>query len=153
MPFNLSDLVPDEGSSRPKKRVGAAPAAARARRPVAAPRGRSPAPARGIRRGFEGGQLPIQKRLPYKRGFTNIHRPRGDVVNIGDIEAHGRSGEVKLRAARRARLIRSLEFPEQCTGRRARVSRAMTISAHGLLGLGQVRIEARRWHGNGNRAD
>ena len=89
----LDDLRPNEGANKNESGSVAATVAATARRPAAAPRARSRAPAPGVRRGFEGGQLPIQKRMPYKRGFTNIFQTR-----VGSRESR-RSGGARARRA------------------------------------------------------
>ncbi len=141
MPFNLSDLVPDEGSRRPKKRVGRGPGSGTGKTAGRGTKGQKSRSGRGIRRGFEGGQLPIQKRLPYKRGFTNIHKTPWDVVNVGDIEAHGLTGEVTLTQLVERGLIRSLDFPIKILGT-GKLSGAMTISAHGFSTSAKERIEA-----------
>ena len=141
MPFNLSDLVPDEGSRRPKKRVGRGPGSGTGKTAGRGTKGQKSRSGRGIRRGFEGGQLPIQKRLPYKRGFTNIHKTPWDVVNIGDIEGHGLSGEVTLAQLVERGLIRGLEFPVKVLGT-GKLTGALQISAHSFSASAKERIEA-----------
>ena len=141
MPFNLSDLVPDEGSRRPKKRVGRGPGSGTGKTAGRGTKGQKSRSGRGIRRGFEGGQLPIQKRLPYKRGFTNIHKTLWDVVNIGEIEKHGLSGEITLSQLLERGLIRSLEFPIKVLGT-GKIRGALQISAHSFSASAKERIEA-----------
>ena len=141
MAFNLSDLVPDEGSRRPKKRVGRGPGSGTGKTAGRGTKGQKSRSGRGIRRGFEGGQLPIQKRLPYKRGFTNIHKTPWDVVNLGDIEAHGLSGDITPAQLVERGLIRSLEFPIKVLGT-GKLNGALQISAHGFSASAKDRIEA-----------
>jgi len=84
----LHDLVPDKGSKKRKQRVGRGISAGQGK---TAGRGTKGAGARGrhARKGayFEGGQLPLVRRLPFKRGFTNIFRIDYQEANIGDIAA------------------------------------------------------------------
>ncbi|HEX5503374.1 MAG TPA: 50S ribosomal protein L15, partial [Thermomicrobiales bacterium] len=66
------DLRPNPGARRPKRRVGRGTGSGQGK---TAGRGTKGQKAREqVRRGFEGGQIPIQKRMPYKRGFVNPFR-------------------------------------------------------------------------------
>jgi large subunit ribosomal protein L15 len=82
----LHDLQPDKGSKKRKQRVGRGISAGQGK---TAGRGTKGAGARGrhARKGayFEGGQLPLVRRLPFKRGFTNIFRIDYQEANVGDI--------------------------------------------------------------------
>ena len=73
--MKLHELSPAKGSTQAASGSAAVPAPASARPPAAARRGRSRAPASSMRPGFEGGQMPLVRRVP-KRGFTNIFRSR-----------------------------------------------------------------------------
>ena len=141
MPFNLSDLVPDEGSRRPKKRVGRGHGSGTGKTAGRGTKGQKSRSGRGIRRGFEGGQLPIQKRLPYKRGFTNIFKTPWEVVNIGDIEAHGLSGSVTIDQLVERGLLRGVDKPIKILGT-GKLSGALQISAHSFSASARERIEA-----------
>ena len=82
MPFNISDLVPDEGAKKKKKRVGRGTGSGHGKTSGRGTKGQKSRSGPGVRRGFEGGQLPIMKRMPYKRGFTNIFRTEWEVINL-----------------------------------------------------------------------
>lgn len=101
----LSTLRPAVGSRKPRKRVGRGPGSghgktsSRGHKGAKARSGGGPAP------GFEGGQMPLQRRLP-KRGFTNVFRIVYQIVNIDDLntfepqtvitrEVLWRSGKIK----------------------------------------------------------
>jgi large subunit ribosomal protein L15 len=80
----LSTLGPQKGSRKPTKRVGRGPGSGHGK---TASRGHKGLKARSggkPRRGFEGGQMPLQRRLP-KRGFTNIFRVDYQIVNVKDL--------------------------------------------------------------------
>ncbi|HET8632360.1 MAG TPA: 50S ribosomal protein L15 [Thermomicrobiales bacterium] len=78
------DLRPNPGARRPKRRVGRGTGSGTGK---TAGRGTKGQKAREtVRRGFEGGQLPIQKRMPYKRGFVNPFRVEYEIVNVGRLE-------------------------------------------------------------------
>src|SRR5215210_2842799 len=87
MPLRLDDLHGGEGSHRERKRVGRGHGSGKGKTAGRGTKGQKSRSGPGVRRGFEGGQLPIQQRMPYKRGFTNIYRTPWEVVNIGRLEA------------------------------------------------------------------
>lgn len=87
-PMKLGDLKPARGATKKKKRVGRGPATGSG---TTAGKGHKGAKARSghsYRPWFEGGQMPLQRRLP-KRGFTNIHAKPVWTVNVGQLEAVG----------------------------------------------------------------
>ncbi len=85
--MKLHDLKPDKGSKKRKTRVGRGISAGQGK---TAGRGTKGAGARGrhARKGayFEGGQLPLVRRLPFKRGFTNIFKIEYQICNVGDLD-------------------------------------------------------------------
>lgn len=83
--MKLSELKPKKGSTHPKKRVGRGPGSGHGKtstRGVKGQRARSGGPKK---EGFEGGQMPLQRRLP-KFGFTNVFSRKYAVVNVGDLD-------------------------------------------------------------------
>lgn len=78
------DLYPNPGAHHRKRRIGRGNSAGQG---TTAGKGTKGQKARrgGVRRGFEGGQIPIQKRMPYKRGFTNRFRVEYETVNLDRI--------------------------------------------------------------------
>jgi large subunit ribosomal protein L15 len=64
-----------------------------------------------MRPGFEGGQLPLIKRLPQKRGFVNIFRTEYSVVNLNSLARFESGSEVTPEKLASAGLIKSLDFP------------------------------------------
>jgi large subunit ribosomal protein L15 len=92
--INLSNLKPAKGAVRNRKRVGRGPGSGHG---VNAGRGNNGQKARSgyqHSRGFEGGQMPLVRRIP-KRGFTNIFKKQFNIVNLGDLEKCGLS-EIKI---------------------------------------------------------
>jgi large subunit ribosomal protein L15 len=70
----------------------------------------------GVRPGFEGGQLPLIKRLPRKRGFTNIFKTEYNVVNIGKLAVFPAGSEVTPEELLRAGLINTTDHPTKILG-------------------------------------
>ena len=129
MPFSLSDLVPDEGAKKGKKRVGRGTGSGHGKTSGRGTKGQKSRSGPGVRRGFEGGQLPIMKRMPYKRGFTNIFRAEWEVVNLRTLAELGVSGDVTPESLYERGILRGLEFPVKILGD-GEASPKLSISAH-----------------------
>jgi len=69
-----------------------------------------------VRLGFEGGQLPLIKRLPRKRGFTNIFKTEYNIVNVSKLDAFPPASEVNPPELLRAGLVNSLSRPTKILG-------------------------------------
>lgn len=96
----------------------------------------------GVRPSFEGGQLPLMKRLPTQRGFTNIFRVEYATVNVDELAARfDPDAEVTPQALRDARLVRGRETPVKVLGR-GEIDRALTVSAHRFSTEARRKIEA-----------
>jgi len=83
--MNLSDLKPPAGQTRPRKRVGRGMGSGHGKTSTRGSKGQHAGTGFGQKRGFEGGQMPLHRRLP-KRGFTNIFKEQYAIVNLGRIE-------------------------------------------------------------------
>ena len=83
--MNLSDLRPPAGQKRAKRRVGRGMGSGRGKTSGRGSKGQRSISGFSLMRGFEGGQMPLHRRLP-KRGFTNIFRKEYAVVNVGRLE-------------------------------------------------------------------
>lgn len=83
--LTLSNLSPQPGSRKSKKRVGRGPGSGRGKTSTRGHNGYKSRSGSGIKLGFEGGQMPLQRRLP-KRGFTNIFKKQYAIVNLKDLE-------------------------------------------------------------------
>ena len=70
----------------------------------------------GVRVGFEGGQLPLIKRLPRKRGFRNIFKTEYNAVNVGQLAVFGPGSEVTPEELLRAGLISTVDHPTKILG-------------------------------------
>ncbi len=82
--MRLHDLKPAEGSRKKRKRVGRGNASGRGGTSTRGHKGQNARSGGGTKAGFEGGQMPLQRRLP-KRGFTNIFRKEYAIVNLGQL--------------------------------------------------------------------
>jgi large subunit ribosomal protein L15 len=83
--MNLSDLKPPAGQKHAKRRVGRGMGSGRGKTAGRGSKGQRAISGFSLMRGFEGGQMPLHRRLP-KRGFTNIFRKEYAIVNVGRLE-------------------------------------------------------------------
>jgi large subunit ribosomal protein L15 len=83
--MNLSNLRPPAGQKQKKQRIGQGMGSGRGKYSGRGAKGAKSVSGYSIMRGFEGGQMPLHRRLP-KRGFTNIFRKEYAIVNIGRLE-------------------------------------------------------------------
>ena len=83
--MNLSDLRPPAGQNKGRKRIGRGMGSGHGKTSTRGSKGQHAGTGFGQKRGFEGGQMPLHRRLP-KRGFTNIFKKQYAIVNLGRLE-------------------------------------------------------------------
>ncbi len=91
--MKLHELKPDKGSRKKRKVVGRGAGSGHGKTSCRGHNGQNSRAGGGVRPGFEGGQMPLARRLP-KYGFTNIFRKEYDIVNLADLERISAEGEV-----------------------------------------------------------
>ncbi len=99
--MKLHELTPAAGSKKSVKRIGRGPASGQGKTAGKGHKGQLARAGRGMRPGFEGGQMPLQRRLP-KRGFNNIFAKEIVTVNVSDLEKKFNDGDVVDAAALKA---------------------------------------------------
>ena len=140
MPINLNDLKPNEGANQDRTRVGRGPGSGKGKTAGRGHKGQNARAGGGVRPGFEGGQLPIQKRMPYLRGFTNIYATPWEVVNLDTIAGLGLDGAVTPEALVAAGVVRGPEFPVKILGR-GELSGKLEIHAHAVSAAAKEQVE------------
>ena len=135
--MKLHDLSPAPGSKRSRKRVGRGPGSGLGKTAGRGHKGGQSRTGYRQRPGFEGGQMPLIRRVP-KRGFTNEFRVEYAVVNVGKLEGLGKTVNPELLAERglvHARLpVKILAAGE--------ISTAVSVSAHKFSAAARAKIEA-----------
>jgi large subunit ribosomal protein L15 len=135
--LKLHDLRPPEGSTRSPKRVGRGIGGKGGK---TAGRGTKGAKARSkVPIWYEGGQLPVQQRLPKKRGFTNPFRVSYQPINLDTIEASGLD-EITPDTLREAGLLHHKAFVKVLG--RGELTRAVTVHAHAVSASAEAAITA-----------
>lgn len=139
--MKLHDLKPDEGSRKRKTRVGRGKAAGGG---TYAGRGIKGQGARGRRKKkayFEGGQLPLVRRLPFKRGFTNIFRIEYQEVNLDMLNDRFNDGDlVTPETLVEKGLLRDADEPVVVLGR-GELNTKLTIKAHRISKSAAEQVE------------
>ncbi len=92
--MKLHDLRPPKGSNRKRRRVGRGIAAGQGKTAGRGTKGQLSRTGSGGKPYFEGGQLPLVRRLPHTRGFTNIFRKPFAIINLGRLEEAFEAGSV-----------------------------------------------------------
>lgn len=91
--MKLHEMKPVEGARKERNRVGRGMASGNGKTSGRGHKGQKARSGGGVRLGFEGGQLPLFRRLP-KRGFTNINRKEYAIVNVSDLERFDEGTEI-----------------------------------------------------------
>lgn len=110
------ELYPAPGSKHRRKRVGRGDGSGHGTYSGRGIKGQKARSGGGVRPYFEGGQLPLVKRLPQKRGFTNIFRIEYEVVNLKALKRFSPGSEITPEVLYRERLIRTLDKPVKILG-------------------------------------
>ena len=136
--MNLHHLKPAEGAKKDRKRVGRGRAGVRGK---TAGRGTKGTGARkNVPVGFEGGQMPLQRRVPKLKGFTNVNRIEYAVVNVQVLAKYYAEGEVTPEALYAHGLVRKGK-PVKILAR-GELEHALTVKAHAFSGAAKAKIEA-----------
>lgn len=105
--MKLEELRPAEGSTKTRKRVGRGHGSGTGKTSGKGQKGQNSRSGSGKGPGFEGGQNPIQRRLPKLPGFRNINRVEYQPVNVADLDAFEKGTEVGPELLRSSRLVRN----------------------------------------------
>jgi large subunit ribosomal protein L15 len=103
--MKLEALKPSDGAVGKTKRVGRGVGSGHGKTSCRGHKGQKARSGGGIRPGFEGGQMPLQRRLP-KRGFTNIFRKEYAIVNVGDLNIFEDGTTITIELLRGAGLVK-----------------------------------------------
>ena len=125
--MNLSTVRAPKGSSEKRKRIGRGMGSGMGKTSTRGHKGQGSRSGSRTMRGFEGGQMPLHRRLP-KRGFTNIFKTEYAVVNLADIAKLGEA-TVTLETFHTSGLVRKKSLPVKVLGD-GELKKAVTVQAH-----------------------
>jgi large subunit ribosomal protein L15 len=135
------ELAPSIGAKHKRKRIGRGLGSGHGRTAGKGSKGQLARAGRHIRPGFEGGQNPLIKRLPEKRGFTNIFRVEYDTINITVLNRFEADSEVTPQRFVDKGLVKSLKKPIKILGN-GELLKPLTVSAHKFSQTARSKIEA-----------
>ena len=140
MALGLNNLKPAPGSTHKKKRAGRGPGSGLGKTAGRGHKGQKSRSGYSSRPGFEGGQMPLQRRLP-KRGFTNIFKKQWIEISLAKIEANFNAGdEVTPEILHERGLIKKAKHDLVILGN-GEVSKSLKISAHRFTKAAREKIE------------
>jgi large subunit ribosomal protein L15 len=105
--MKINELSPAEGSRKNRKRVGRGPGSGHGKTSCRGHKGQRSRSGGGVRPGFEGGQMPLHRRLP-KRGFTNIFKKEYNILNVEDLNRFEPNALLDAEAFKQAGLIKKM---------------------------------------------
>jgi large subunit ribosomal protein L15 len=138
--MELNNLKPKKGSRHAKKRVGRGPGSGHGKTAARGEKGQKSRSGFSRQPGFEGGQMPLHRRLP-KRGFTNIFKRDYAVVNISDLERFDNGATVGEAELRKAGLVKGQHDGIKVLGD-GKLSKKLTVSATKFSATAKKQIEA-----------
>ena len=134
-------LAPAPGSKKNRKRVGRGDGSGHGTYSGRGSKGQKSRAGYKMRPGFEGGQLPLIKRLPRKRGFTNIFRTEYSLVNIGKLNMFESGSEVTPESLVAAGVVKSLRHPIKILAN-GDIDHPLSVKANKFSAAAKAKIEA-----------
>ena len=138
--MRLSELQPAPGSKHKKKRVGRGPASGWGKTAGRGHKGQNSRAGGGTKPGFEGGQMPLTRRIP-KRGFTNIFRKPWAIINLRDLKRFAADSVVDALALKEAGLVRQKSRRIKLLGQ-GEVTVPLVVRVHSVSSQARTRVEA-----------
>ncbi len=135
------DLRPPKGARHKRKRVGRGDGSGHGTYSGRGSKGQKSRSGGGPRLGFEGGQTPLIKRLPRRRGFTNIFRVEYAPVNVKQLERFAEGTEVTPELLHEVGIIKTLRQPVKVLGD-GEITKALIVRAHRFSAVAKGKIEA-----------
>ena len=138
--MELNNLKPKKGSKHARKRVGRGPGSGHGKTAGRGEKGQKSRSGFSRQIGFEGGQMPLHRRLP-KRGFTNIFKKDYAVVNVSDLDRFDNGVTVDEKALRSAGLVKGQNDGVKILGD-GKLSKKLTVHAAKFSASARKQIEA-----------
>lgn len=138
--MRLSELTPAPGSKHKKKRVGRGPGSGWGKTAGRGHKGQKSRAGGGVKPGFEGGQMPLTRRIP-KRGFTNLFKKVYTIVNLRDLAVFAADSVVDEEALRRAGVVKGQVANIKLLGQ-GEITMPLTVKVQAASAQAQAKIEA-----------
>ncbi len=128
MSIALNSLKPAKGANRKSKRIGRGIGSGHSKTATRGYKGQLSRSGTSMRAGFEGGQMPLHRRLP-KRGFTNIFRKEYAVVNLGDLASFEAGAQVDPQVLKEKGIVKAFKDGLKVLGD-GEIKNAIKVRAH-----------------------
>ena len=139
--MKLHELSPVPGSTKERKRIGRGPASGQGKTAGKGHKGQKARAGRGMQIGFEGGQMPLQRRIP-KRGFNNIFRKEFAIVNIASLDKAFNDGDtVTIEALVASGLVKKTLDGVKVLGN-GEIAKKLTVQVNAYSETAKSKIEA-----------
>lgn len=138
--MELNELKPAIGAVKNKKRIGRGPGSGHGKTATKGHKGQKARSGGSVKAGFEGGQMPMQRRLP-KRGFTPLSRREYAVVNVGLLDAFESGSTVDVAALLTAGLIGAVKDGVKVLAD-GELTKPLKVNAHKFSAKAKEKIEA-----------
>ncbi len=138
--MRLHDLHAAPGSTRAPKRVGRGTGSGLGKTSARGHKGQKSRSGGGVRPGFEGGQMPLTRRLP-KRGFTNIFAKEYAVINVSDLERFESGTEITAEFLKQEKVIKKIYDGLKVLGR-GELTKSLNVKAVKVSAAAAEKIQA-----------
>lgn len=138
--MKLHELKPAEGSTRVRRRVGRGIGSGMGKQSTRGAKGQNARTGGGVRPGFEGGQMPLYRRLP-KRGFKNVLAKQYAEVNVEQLNAFDNGAVVTPATLIEAGILKNVLDGVRVLGN-GELTKSLTVEAQGFTKSAQQKIEA-----------
>lgn len=138
--MNLHDLSPSRGAKKRRKRIGRGPGSGHGKTATKGHKGLKARSGGGKRPGFEGGQMPLVRRLP-KFGFTNPDRTEFNIINVKSFESWTGAETITPQAMVDAGLVKRKKLPIKILGN-GELKKSIVIQAHKFSKSAESKIQA-----------
>ena len=138
--MELNSIKPAIGSTRNKKRIGRGPGSGHGKTATKGHKGQKARSGGSIKAGFEGGQMPMQRRLP-KRGFTPLQRKEYTLVNLGQLEVFEPGTSVDIELLIKSGLVGKILDGVKVLAK-GELTKSLTIKAHKFSAAAKEKIVA-----------
>ena len=138
--MRLNDLSPLKGTRKKTKRVGRGEGSGHGKTSCRGHKGQKSRSGASIRPGFEGGQMPLQRRLP-KRGFKNLFKTEYEIIHVRDLNKLDQGSSLDIDSLKNAGLIRGSKKKVKILGD-GEISAPIEIRVHKVTRAARQKIEA-----------
>ncbi len=138
--MKLNELKPQEGATRARRRVGRGLGSGMGKTSTRGMKGQKSRSGGGVRPGFEGGQMPLYRRLP-KRGFKNVLAKQYAEVNVAQLNVFAAGDTVTPQSLIEAGILKNVLDGVRILGD-GELTKSLTVVAQGFTKTAQEKIEA-----------